>query len=1033
MAAHSRTILAFTFVDIGFKTIIIGRIHSGTSLEYWMSHDFAGGYQIALGAFRAWPASCRSFLLNGNPHIYMRELQIGKLLRSNPVIRRPILLSAFALCLQGIALGQTTSTVPEQSGPVQSPQIQTNRPQTNQTTRTRGPRVAGPPTLGLDQGVSDFDTPDFKLKLVKASQTVAALQPKGADEFDFTPADQIGVRAADGFYHLGDLTLRLRQSTNGDWKNFSTAEARKPVLPLHASGNTLAAADLTPTLPADCPLQITRSWGLDNGKLVLKFALKNKSSAPVQIGALGIPLIFNNLITDFNRNRPRSLEQAHTICSFTDPAICMDAGYVQVTRLSGKGPALVVVEEGRTPFEAYAPLLEDKTARSQTFEGFYEWTVHSAAFAENEWKNAQPWNAPTSETLAPGATKTFGLRFLISPQIRDIEKTLAANERPVAVGVPGYILPMDLDARLFLDYASKIKAVTVEPAGAISVSADSAGKKGWKSYTLRGKKWGRARVTVNYEDGLVQTISYDVIKPEADAVADLGNFLFTKQWFTDTNDPFHRAPSVMTYDRGHDRIVSQDARAWIAGLQDEGGAGSWVAAAMKEFGEPKAEEVAKFQEFVDGVLWGGIQYKEGPLKYGVRKSMFYYDTNAFPTYYDPSIRYGGWTSWNKRDAERIDRAYNYPHVVAAYWSMYRLARNHTGLVTNHPWDWYLEQSFQTTAFLFKRGANGRALVGYIDTGLMEGDIFVLLLKDLKREGWTDKAAEIERGMKERADEWKSRAYPFGSEMAWDSTGQEEVYSWTKYFGYDDKGEVSLNSILGYMPLVPNWGYNGNARRYWDFYYGAAPGGQLERQIHHYGSGINAIPVLSAYRERPDDFYLLRLGYAGTMAPLSNIDPDGFAAAAFHSSPGLMKWDTYSGDYGPNFFGHAVNTATYVIQRPEFGWLAFGGNVKASGNSVTVQPLDSFRRRIYLAPAGLWLTLDAGTFNSVEFNAKTHAVRLELSPQTQFTSQARLRIEQPAKISGIGTYHPRESFANERDAFTIPLKNKSVWVELTEAK
>jgi hypothetical protein len=108
-------------------------------------------------------------------------------------------------------------------------------------------------------------------------------------------------------------------------------------------------------------------------------------------------------------------------------------------------------------------------------------------------------------------------------------------------------------------------------------------------------------------------------------------------------------------------------------------------------------------------------------------------------------------------------------------------------------------------------------------------------------------------------------------------------------------------------------------------------------------------------------------------------------------------------------------------------------VKVSGNSVKVQPLDSFRRRVYIAPAGLWLTLDAGVFAGVEFYAQTHAVRLELAPQNQFTPQARLRIEQPAKISRIGTYHPRESFANERDAFSIPLKNTSTWIELTEAK
>ena len=960
---------------------------------------------------------------------------------------------------QSSAVTNQAAVVPPQSGPMQSGAGQTNRDQARPRPRERFGRNGGgdlAPTLGLEQGFLELNTPDFNLKLVKASQTVAALQPKGADGFDFTPADQLTRRAGNQFFQLGDLTLRLREGHAGEWRSYSTAAERKPVSALPASGDTLAAADLAATLPADCPLQVTRSWALDQGKLVLQFELKNKSDQPVEIGSLGIPLIFNNFITG------RSLADAHAVCSFSDPAICQDAGYVQVTRLNGHGPALVVVPEGRTPLEAYNPVLNprdelsaatqvfaDRTPRSQTFEGFYEWMPLSLAYAENEWKNAQPWNPPTSETLAPGATRTFGLKFLAAPEIPDIEKTLADNNRPVAVGIPGFILPMDVNGRLFLKYAKEVKSVEVEPAGAMAVTRDSSTGHGWQAYTLRGRDWGRARLTITYGDGLVQTIGYNMIKPEAQAVADLGHFLFTKQWFDDPGDPFHRSPSVMTYDRARNRIVTQDARAWIAGLEDEGGAGSWLAAAMKEFGQPQKDEVEKFQQFVDGVLWGGIQYTNGPWKYGVRKSLFYYDTNAFPNYYDPEVHYGGWTSWNKRDAERVDRAYNYPHVVAAYWAMYRLARNNHGLVTNHPWEWYLDHAYQTVKFLTGRNANGRYNVGYLNTGLMEGDIFLLLLKDMQREGWNQQAAELEAAMKARADRWNREAFPFGSEMAWDSTGQEEVYAWCDYFGYADKALVTLDSILGYMPTVPNWGYNGNARRYWDFYYGAAPGGRLERQIHHYGSGINAIPVLTAYRQKPDDYYLLRVGYAGTVAPLANIDQDGFAAAAFHSAPWLMKWDAYSGDYGPNFFGHALDTATYVVHHPEFGWLAFGGNVVAAtpsspsarvgdggvaATTVEIQPLDSFRHRVYLAPLGLWLTLEAGTFDRVEMNTKTHAVRVGLSAATPFVSEARLCLEQPAKLPGIGAYQPAAKLTTERGASVVPLKEQAVtWVEFTEAK
>jgi hypothetical protein len=283
-------------------------------------------------------------------------------------------------------------------------------------------------------------------------------------------------------------------------------------------------------------------------------------------------------------------------------------------------------------------------------------------------------------------------------------------------------------------------------------------------------------------------------------------------------------------------------------------------------------------------------------------------------------------------------------------------------------------------------------------------------------------------MKERTDRWSQEPYPFGSEMAWDSTGQEEVYAWCKYFGYDDKALLSLNSIIGYMPALPHWGYNGNARRYWDFLYGGKIK-RIERQLHHYGSGLNAIPVLAHYREHPDDDYLLRVGYGGTMGALSNIDQEGFASVAFHSFPTTLKWDPYSGDYGPNFFGHAFNTATYVIKHREFGWQSFGGNISVSGNWVNVQPLDSFRQRVYIAPLGLWLTLDAGTFEKIAIDSRSNIVRVTLSRADRYTPDARLRIQQPARIASIGAFAPRGDFVNERDAFTIPLGRSTTMIEL----
>lgn len=895
--------------------------------------------------------------------------------------------------------------------------------------------------VGYEHGTIKIETPGLSLAFIKDSQTLVSMnvgiQAPTRDKVDksefnnlakrlrnegplaplpaahdFLPLDRQLLRNANGFYQFGDLTLRLRRNGETDYRSFSTAAKRAPVKMIRSEPEFLSS-DLAATLPTDFPLQIIRTWQIQNGHLTLSFAIKNPTKDVIEIGALGIPLVLNNIISD------RDLTEAHEKCAFSDPYIGKDAGYVQVTRLSGQGPALVIAPLKGSPLEAYH-LVNEPMRPNQTFEGMFEWMVNTKAYAENEWKSAQQWNEPTSTTLKPGESKTFGLQFLVSPSIRGIEKTLADNRRPVAVGIPGYILPQADPAKLFLKYGSPIKSLDVEPKQGLIVEQKGNAKNGYKPFDVIGAQPGRARLTITYGDGTQQTVHYYVTAPAANVVSKMGEFLSHQQYFTDTNDPFHRAPSFISYDREADKQVTQDSRVWIAGLGDEGGSGSFVAEAMKLFGQPNKEEVAKFEDFVDGVLWGNIQFKEGPNKFGVRKSTFFYEPALVPGFeYDPKRNWTSWTSWNKKASEDIGRGYNYPHVVASYWSMYRVARNHPGLATHHDWQWYLNQAYETTQFMTSQDDKGNPRVWYVDLGLMEGTIFVQLLNDLKREGWTTQASLIEQRMKARADRWMRQEYPFGSEMAWDSTGQEEVYGWCKYFGRDDKAMVSLNSIIGYMPTLPHWGYNGNARRYWDFLYGGKLS-RIERQLHHYGSGLNAIPMLAEFRSHPDDFYLLRVGYGGAMGALSNIDEQGCASVAFHSFPSTLKWDAYTGDYGPNFFGHAMNAATYVIDHPDFGWLAFGGEISSTGSSVSVKPLDSFRQRVYLAPLGLWLTLDAGRFSRVEFDTKTHAVALYLVGDPGVTA-ARLVVSQPAKVRGVGTYSVSGPYAIDAGATTIPLQ------------
>ena len=495
-------------------------------------------------------------------------------------------------------------------------------------------------------------------------------------------------------------------------------------------------------------------------------------------------------------------------------------------------------------------------------------------------------------------------------------------------------------------------------------------------------------------------------------MADLGRFSTTQQWYENKADPFGRNPAILTYDREAGKVVTQDPRVWISGMSDEGGAGSWVAAIAKQLDNPHPAEIAKLQRLVDETIQGDLQIPDGPHAGAVRKSLFYYDPAAHPGYYDPTVDWKTWTSWSKKDAGDLGRAYNYPHVAIGHWVLYRVARNHPGLVTAHPWRWYLDHAYQTTTAMMRDAPY------YTQFGLMEGDVFVDILKDLKREGLTTEATEMERLMKQRADHWRTLAYPFGSEMAWDSTGQPEVYAWMRYFGYQPQADVTRKVILAYDPTIPSWGYNGNARRYWDFLYGGKYP-RIERQLHHYGSTLNAVPLFDAYRADPTDLRLLRIAYGGMMGGITNIDRDGFSSAAFHSAPDMMKWDPYSGDYGMGFYGHAITAATYLVNDPTFGWLGFGGNVEQAEGMVSIAPKDGARTRLFIAPAGLWITLEAGKIARARYVPKTGAVTLTLDAATSSSPVARVFVETTTKA---GRPYTVPGAAMERSGYSVPLKS-----------
>ena len=251
--------------------------------------------------------------------------------------------------------------------------------------------------------------------------------------------------------------------------------------------------------------------------------------------------------------------------------------------------------------------------------------------------------------------------------------------------------------------------------------------------------------------------------------------------------------------------------------------------------------------------------------------------------------------------------------------------------------------------------------------------------------------------------WINNPFPFGSEFAWDSTGQEEEYIWGRYFGQlsatretstpglaaaDSLANLTLTAILAYLPSVPHWAYNGAAWS-WGDTSNNAKWSENRRIAGHYRVTLNALPVLQEYFMQPDDLYLLPVAIGAASLHMATIDEDGATSMGFHLDPAILELDPYSGDFGIGFFGHVQMAASVFVLHPAFGALCFLCDATAAATTTTsaatattsaatattaspglspglgappiytLIPRDSIRRRVFLEPLGVLVQVEAG--------------------------------------------------------------------------
>ena len=599
--------------------------------------------------------------------------------------------------------------------------------------------------------------------------------------------------------------------------------------------------------------------------LVMRFNLTALDD--VRVGGFGISLPADNFFD-------QDLLHIASTNSAVDPHIGGEHAWAEWVRVVGNSSLYVLPGNAQTRMEAWRPLLEDCNFNGAMYEwtvlsGAWaaEWELQRQApnslfmaadlqamgvwpeplspwpsFKGNEtvWlpglAEKRAWNAASVLEMHAGDTASFALRLALAPEgaMRARDAVFTGAGEPVLHAVPGYTLGTDMTgAALYVTppRGATLTGAAVKPGQEATLAATIgpvvAG--GSTLVSISPLAAGLARLELTFSDGSKAAAHYRVLAPLATQVARFGAHMAGPGWLPlDYPDPFGRGGNVQTWDREDGTFALDDARAYIVGLSDDAGASMNLAHAMKVAWAPVQDEVARKDDYIKYTLFGVKPgTAQAPLRslqlpdYSVRMTMYYYcatpgscTTAAGPGEGWPydfveqdkcSAPVGGpvWCMVESM-ANATYRGFNVPHQAASWFAMYRVSRNYDLLVTNEAWDYYLYGAYMTAL-----------QVGSAGVGFMDGTVFREILDALQAEGalnatiqaWADK---LDANMQARALAWSTEPYPFGSEFSYDTTGQEEVFIWLQRYGYAEAANRTLNCILAYMRLLPNWAWHGGA-------------------------------------------------------------------------------------------------------------------------------------------------------------------------------------------------------------------------------
>ncbi|MDN4477859.1 DUF5695 domain-containing protein [Demequina sp. SYSU T00039] len=703
--------------------------------------------------------------------------------------------------------------------------------------------------------------------------------------------------------------------------------------------------------------------------------IRNDGDAAVKLARVGVPLLMNQY---FRGDDTYKYEQ----CVLRHAAICHANSWFTWAKSSGDMPLLVLKTMGDTTIDSFDVAHDDprwgpRSTFSESFEGLY-----TAYPIDSE--NPAFGVDGDGRTLDPGAEVTLSLLVSMQADHEATHRWLAANGGVYLETTPGMVLPVGLEAAATV-YADARPDVTTDPADMALGTLESLCDGTWRlPLTLRGHGRRTLRVSVGSHESRI--VFWGIEDPEA-IYSQQAAFIAERQFETDPADPaFH---GLLMWDlAGRQRVnaaSTTDVPEWMAGGSDEIGLVSGLFLSEWNVHRPDEDQIRTLQAYCKDFIEDRLTEQPG---WRVHRAVPWFSM------FEP---------WAGNGADDVWRAFNYVHVANTYVNMYRIATLYRYDWLDAPVEWLRKAYFYARAmFAYWMFPDGVGADRFGNMG--ELGIALDLPAALRREGLDQEAAHLEALVTKKAMHFAGKEYPFGSEMAYDSTAFEAVYAYGKAVGDQAVMEKSARASLANRGRQPVWHlYMTDLRAHGDSQWNAS-----------YMTQLGAYALFDwALEQQHADPELLKAAYASYLAGFSIFNSGGCLSEA-PENRGASGWIVVghhgdlsgraggedllhgvvalSGESALGWFG-ALRCAASIVYAEEGRDAGLGCTVTATGHGVTVVPHDGLRARFFDVARGWAVVLERDAI--VEVRIADDGCVLELENITADAHELALEVRAPS--------------------------------------